>query len=75
VSPFLANYGFHPRIGFEPVQPDDRPAARDAEDFAQRMEATLDFIRAEIRVAQARQEEQANTRRRPARRFREGQYV
>ena len=47
---FLANYGFHPCIGIKPVQPDNRPAARDAEDFTQRMEATLDFIRAEIRV-------------------------
>lgn len=76
VSPFFANYGFHPRLGFEPVLPADaRPATRDAKAFAQKMQDITDFLRTEMTSAQARHEEQANRSRRPARRFREGQLV
>lgn len=76
MSPFFANYGFNPRMGFEPVQAvDTRPATRDAELFAQKMKDIIDFLRAEMTSAQGRYEEQANRIRRPARRFREGQLV
>lgn len=75
VSPFFANYGFHPRMGFEPVQPVNRPAARDAKEFAQRMQNIIDYVRSEILAAQARYEEQANKYRRPARRYHVGQQV
>jgi hypothetical protein len=76
VSPFFANYGFHPRIGFEPVQSTDtQPAIRDAELFAQKMKDITDFLRTEMTFAQARYEEYANRGRTPARRFREGQLV
>jgi transposase InsO family protein len=75
VSPFFANYGFHPRMGFEPVQPVHRPAARDAEGFARKMQNIIDFVRTEIKAAQARYEKHADKKRRPARRFRVGQYV
>ena len=76
LSPFFANYGFHPRMGFEPVQPvNTRPATRDAELFAQKMNSIVDFLRSEMTSAQARYEEQANRRRTPARRFREGQLI
>jgi hypothetical protein len=76
LSPFFANYGFHPRMGFEPLQqPPDRPAARDAEAFAQKMKDITDHLRAEMTVAQMKHEEQSNRHRRPARRFREGQSV
>ena len=33
-TPFFANYRFHPRIGFEPLDPDYTPAALDAERVA-----------------------------------------
>ena len=76
VSPFYANYSFHPRLGFEPIlPPDTRPATRDAEAFAQKIKDITDFLRTEMTSAQARYEEQANRTRRPARRFREGQLV
>ncbi|KAK9652865.1 hypothetical protein HCH54_010281 [Aspergillus fumigatus] len=75
ISPFFANYGFHPRMGFEPVQPTNHPAARDAEAFAKKMQDVVDYVRAQIRVAQARYEEQTNRYRRPARRYRVGQPV
>ncbi|KAG0154528.1 hypothetical protein PDIDSM_96 [Penicillium digitatum] len=75
VSPFYANYGFHPRIGFEPSQPASHPATRDAEKFATRMQELTEYIRAEILSAQARYEEQTNRHRAPARRYRPGQLV
>jgi hypothetical protein len=28
LSPFFANYGFYPRLGVEPIEPADIPAAR-----------------------------------------------
>ncbi|KAG0153515.1 hypothetical protein PDIDSM_2168 [Penicillium digitatum] len=67
VSPFYANYGFHPRIGFEPSQPASHPATRDAEKFATRMQELTEYVRAEILSAQARYEEQTNRHRAPAR--------
>lgn len=75
VSPFLANYGFHPTIGFEPSQPTTQPAEKDAENFANHMEKITDFIRAEILTAQARYEQQTNKKRQPARRFTVDQLV
>lgn len=76
VSPFYANYGFNPRVGFEPIQPPNaKPATRDAELFAQKMKDITDFLRTELISAQGRYEEQANRSRRPARRFHEGQLV
>jgi hypothetical protein len=74
-SPFFANYGFHPRMGFEPVEPARRPATRDAEAFAQKMELIFDHTRAAMTAAQARHEESANRHRQPARQYRVGQYV
>ena len=75
VSPFFANYGFHPRMGFEPVPPASLPATLDAERFARRMQMITEFVRTEIVSAQARYEDQANRRRQPARRYHVGQYV
>ena len=42
-SPFLANYRFHPHMGFEPVQPDYCPATHDTKAFAQKMEGIIDY--------------------------------
>jgi hypothetical protein len=75
MSPFFANYGFHPTMGFEPSVPVTRPPARDADRFARHMQAIIDFARAEILSAQARYQEQTDRRRQPARQFRVGQLV
>lgn len=57
LSPFMANYGFHPRMGFEPVETDSRrPPVRDAEKFASTMESILDHLKSEMTAAQARYE-------------------
>jgi transposase InsO family protein len=75
VSPFFANYGFHPVMGFEPIHTAESPAARDAKEFAEHMQKVTDFVRAEMLSAQARYEEAANRRREPARRYKVGDEV
>lgn len=75
VTPFFGNYGFHPRLGFKPVPPAGRPAARDAEKFATQMQEITKHMRSEMLAAQARYREQANRKRRPARQYRVGQEV
>jgi hypothetical protein len=76
MSPFLANYGFHPRMGIEPtvtVSPD--APTRDAETFVRKMNQITEFLRHESVAAQARYEEQANRRRRHAPRYQPGDQV
>ncbi|KAG0160466.1 hypothetical protein PDIDSM_7995 [Penicillium digitatum] len=68
VSPFYANYGFHPRIGFEPSQPASHPRPETRKKLTE-------YVRAEILSAQARYEEQTNRHRAPARRYRPGQLL
>jgi hypothetical protein len=75
VSPFFALYGFEPRFGFEPIQPDLRPATRDANLFAEQMKKIMDFCRTKIIAAQARWEDYTNLSRKPARRYLPGQKV
>jgi hypothetical protein len=60
MSPFFANYGFHPRLGVEPVEPIDAPAARQASAFADHMSAILEYLREQTVLAQARYEEASN---------------
>lgn len=75
MSPFFANYGFHPQMGFEPVATEQRPASRDANEFASTMESILSHLRSEMLAAQAQHEEYANRSRNPAPRYRVGDYV
>jgi hypothetical protein len=74
-TPFFANYGYHPRLGFEPVEPGGRPAALDAEDLALKLKTIHEYLRSEICLAQAQQEKYANRKRKPARRYFEGDLV
>ena len=74
-TPFFANYRFHPRIGFEPLDPDRTPAALDAERVAQKIQEVHEMLKSEICLAQARHKEYANRKRRPARRYQVGQKV
>lgn len=60
MSPFFANYGFHPRLGVEPVEPIDAPAARQASAFADHMSAILEHLREQTVLAQARYEDASN---------------
>jgi hypothetical protein len=44
LSPFFANYGFHLRLGVEPIEPVDMSAARQASAFADQMSVIQDYL-------------------------------
>ena len=83
VSPFLANYGFHPRMSFdfEPELPPTPPRPREviqrekATEMARKMEDIGEFLQEEMTLAQAEMEEQANRHRTPAPRYEVGDKV
>lgn len=68
-SPFFANYGYNPRIGFEPrrtMAMSSLPAEIRAEEYANHMEDLLDVLRSEMYAAQVKYEDDANRTRLPA---------
>jgi transposase InsO family protein len=80
VSPFLANSGQHPRMGFEPPTERPRPhhqavQARDANRFVDTMSDLNERLRSEMKWAQAVYESNANRTRNPAPAYRVGDYV
>ena len=82
MSPFFANYGFHPRMGVEPAQPcppeiteAQRREFFRASEIANRFKAILDTATALAKQAQDRYEEGANRRRRDAPVYRVGDWV
>lgn len=77
LTPFFANYGFYPRMGYEPVVVDKNSAAatRDADRFVTLMQEILDYLHAKLSVTQARQEDAANAHRIPAYLFQKGDLV
>lgn len=76
VSPFFANLGFHPRMGFEPMANAPQSAAEiNANEFANRMENLNKFLQENMRLAQMTYESYANTHRIPAPMFKVGDKV
>ncbi|KAI5272033.1 arsenate resistance ArsH [Aureobasidium subglaciale] len=82
VTPFLANSGQHPRVGFEPLATQNhatpvrtRVDGNNADNFVQKMERLTEDLRAEMLIAQALSEAQANRHRRPAYTYKEGDYA
>jgi hypothetical protein len=80
VTPFFANYGQHPRMGFEPRSDLPRPAlqavqADEADKFADKMSELQTLLREEMTWAQATQQEYANRKRTPAPAYRVGDKV
>jgi hypothetical protein len=80
VSPFFANSGQHPRMGFEPPTTTARPAyqraqALAANNFVQKMSDLQDFLREEMSWAQAIYENNANQTRSPAPAYQVGDLV
>jgi hypothetical protein len=75
ITPFFANYGYHPRLGVEPFDVPDTPAARQAGTFVDHMSMILEFLREQTILAQARYEDTANRSRSTAPRFDIGQLV
>jgi hypothetical protein len=79
-SPFLANYGQHPRMGFEPpiatdVSAPRQPHVLEVERFVADMNQLNDFLRDEMAWAQAVYEEKANQSRIPAPAYKVGDHV
>ena len=67
VSPFLANKGFHPRMGFEPTEPSPSNIREvNADAFATRMEEIQEILQDNMLIAQANHERHANRHRGPA---------
>ena len=82
LSPFFANYGYHPRMSFDPAPkaPATRYAyqeahRRDAADIAARMERIWQFCADHMALAQAEMERAANKRRTPAPDYKPGDMV
>lgn len=82
ISPFFANYGQHPKMGFEPVNevPNAVGGRRalemfTADDFARHMEQVQTCVQDEMRYAQAVYEEHANRHRQPAPQYKVGDQV
>jgi hypothetical protein len=69
ITPFFANYGYHPRFGFEPVISRNRPAAKNAEELVLKMKIVHKYLKFKIRIAQARYKKYANRKRKPAYKF------
>ncbi|KAL2887161.1 Retrotransposable element Tf2 155 kDa protein type 1 [Ceratocystis lukuohia] len=70
ISPFFANYGFQPQMGFEPISDlPDSAQSRDTAAFAARMEEITELTRSEMAMAQNFHEEQANQHRQPPHQF------
>ena len=82
-SPFLANYGFHPRMSFdlEPelqegsARPREVIQRQKAADMARKMKDIGEFLQEQMTLAQAGMEEQANQHRTPAPRYQVGDKV
>jgi hypothetical protein len=51
LSPFFANYSFHPRLGVKPIEPVDMPAAWQASAFANQMSAIQDHLWEQMTLA------------------------
>jgi transposase InsO family protein len=75
LSPFFANLGFHPRCDFELDIRTDNPEERQVQTAVERIQHIHDVARAEIRYAQARQQENADQHRTPAPAFQSGDLV
>lgn len=75
MTPFFANYGFHPRLGFEPAPVTNSPAVRDAEELVQKMSDISTYLQTELNASQARYAKNADSRRTPARRYSPGDLV
>jgi len=53
MSSFFATYGFNPRLGIEPIDSTRVPGDRNAEDYASNMSNIIDYLRDELKLAQA----------------------
>ena len=60
VTPFFANKGFHPRMGFEPTRPPTNTSELNAETFVAQMSEIQDILQSHMLLAQADYKKYAN---------------
>ena len=75
ISPFFADSGFHPRMGFEPPVEGGGPPTIEANDFADHMKKILEHCQDEMSYAQAKYAEHADNHREPAPNYQPGDMV
>ena len=75
VTPFFANKGFHPRIGFEPTRLPTNANELNADTFVIRMEEIQNILRGHMLLAQADYEKHANCHRGTTPQYRESNLV
>lgn len=75
ISPFFADSGFHPRMGFEPPIRGGGPATLEADKFAEHMQTVLEHCQDEMVYAQAKYAEYADNHREPAPSYQPGDMV
>lgn len=82
MTPFFANYAFHPRMSFSPPRPvaigasqHIRTQHQDGIDFVKKMNDIFDVLHDNLQTTQISQEEQANANRQPHPAYRPGDEV
>ena len=64
LTPFFANYGFHPRMSLLPPSPDSRTPAADS--YVHQLREVQDILQQELKKSREAMERSANQRRRAA---------
>jgi hypothetical protein len=75
VTPFFANYGYHPRYDLVPVPSSAPPAPAALIEYTSRLENLREHLQAEMKFAQSEQAEHANQHRSAPPDFRVGDFV
>jgi hypothetical protein len=69
ITPFFANYEYHPRFEFEPITPKNRSAAKNAKKLALKIKTIHKYLKSKIDITQTRHKKYANQKRKPAYKF------
>ena len=75
VTPFFANYGYHPRYDIVLAPNQNYPMPDALQDYSARMQALQEHLQAEIKFSQSAYSEQADRHRLPAPDLRPGDFV
>jgi hypothetical protein len=75
VTPFFANYGYHPRYDLVLAPGQDLPAPETLQDYSDKMQSLQEHLQAEIALSQSVYSEQADRHRLPAPDLRPGDFV
>jgi RNase H-like domain found in reverse transcriptase/Reverse transcriptase (RNA-dependent DNA polymerase)/Integrase zinc binding domain/Integrase core domain/Aspartyl protease/Chromo (CHRromatin Organisation MOdifier) domain len=75
ISPFFADTGYHPRMGFEPPSNQGGTPSLEADEFATHMQEIIQHCQEEMTLAQAKYAEHTDDRRSPAPSYQPGDMV